>query len=114
MTQETEATRPELRWTGATRAPAGASGGALERFLGGSPGAVFVRLFFVSLVVGALLMWFDVRPWDIFRAIERLANRLWALGFDAVREVAAYVLAGAVIVVPVWFVLRLMNYGRAR
>ena len=111
MSNETDASRPELRWTGPPRASAG---GAFERFLGGSPGAVFVRLFFVSLIVGALLMWPDIRPWDVFRGIERLFNRLWALGFDAVREIAAYVVAGAAIVVPVWLVLRLMNAGRAR
>ncbi|MGH6796675.1 MAG: DUF6460 domain-containing protein, partial [Methylocella sp.] len=29
---------------------------ALNRFLGGSPGGVFLRLLFVSLIVGALLM----------------------------------------------------------
>jgi hypothetical protein len=31
------------------------------------------------------------------------------LGFDSLREIGAYIIAGAVIVVPVWFVLRLMN-----
>jgi hypothetical protein len=54
-------------------------------------------------------MWLDIRPWDIFSAIERFLNRVWMLGFDAVREIFQYVLAGAVIVVPVWFVMRLLN-----
>ena len=30
---------------------------ALQRFIGGAPTAVFLRLLFVSLVVGALLVW---------------------------------------------------------
>jgi Family of unknown function (DUF6460) len=81
----------------------------INRFLGGSPGSVFLRLLFVSLIVGAFLMWLDIRPWDIFRGITDLINRIWGLGFDAIREVADYVLAGAAIVVPVWLVLRLMN-----
>jgi hypothetical protein len=33
-------------------------------------------------------------------------------GFDAVREVLAYILAGAVIVLPIWFVLRLLNFRK--
>src|SRR3989442_11945200 len=33
---------------------------ALNRFLGGSPGGVFLRLLFVSLIVGAFLMWLDI------------------------------------------------------
>ncbi|HUI22244.1 MAG TPA: DUF6460 domain-containing protein [Methylocella sp.] len=87
---------------------------ALTRFLGGSPGGVFLRLLFVSLIVGAFLMWLDIRPMDVFRAINDLVDRIWSLGFDAIRVVADYILAGAVIVVPVWFVLRLMNMRSGR
>ena len=43
-----------------------------------------LRLLVVSLVVGALLMWLDIRPWEVLRAVERLFLRLWAMGFDAV------------------------------
>jgi hypothetical protein len=82
---------------------------ALNRFLGGSPGGVFLRLLFVSLIVGAFLMWLDIRPLDIFRGLRELIDRIWGLGFDAIRVVADYILAGAAIVVPVWLVLRLMN-----
>jgi hypothetical protein len=86
----------------------------LNRFLGGSPGGVFVRLLFVSLIVGAFLMWLDIRPWDVFRGLKQLVDRIWDLGFDAIREIADYILAGAAIVVPVWLVLRLMNMRSAR
>lgn len=116
MTNETSSQpRPELRWTTPGAAPGlPPANNSLSRFLGGSPGAVFIRLFFVSLIVGALLMWLDIRPWDIFRAIDRLVNRLWALGFDAVREIGTYVLAGAALVIPIWLVMRLMNFRGAR
>jgi hypothetical protein len=87
---------------------------SLARFMGGTPTSVFVRLVFVSLIVGALLMWLDIRPIDVFRGIERFVNRIWMLGFDAIREVAQYIFAGAVIVVPVWLILRLMNMRSAK
>ncbi|MGA8169752.1 MAG: DUF6460 domain-containing protein [Methylocystis sp.] len=87
------------------------SNNALEDFLGGTPGSVFVKLLFVSLVVGALLMWLDIRPADIIRGVQDFINRIYALGFGAVREVINYVVAGAVIVVPAWFILRLLNVG---
>lgn len=97
----------------AQRAPAAPSSpraeSALVRFLGGSPGAVFLRLFFVSLIVGALFMWLDIRPADVLRAITDLIDRISRLGFDAVREVINYVLVGAAVVVPIWLVLRLLN-----
>lgn len=117
MSHETRSPRSEIRWTTPDSAqPAGSVDGtpALSRFLGGSPVAVFVRLFFVSLIVGALLMWLDIRPYEVFRAVERLFARLWALGFDALHEIVTYVIAGAAIVIPVWFVLRLFNMRGAR
>ncbi|MBN9081204.1 MAG: hypothetical protein BGP04_23260 [Rhizobiales bacterium 62-17] len=86
----------------------------LEQFIGGSPAAVAVRLLVVSLIVGALLMWLDIRPIDVFYGLQRFLTRLWNLGFDAVREVITYVIAGAAIVIPVWIVLRLLNAGKKR
>jgi len=86
----------------------------IDNFLGGSPAAVFVRLFFVSLVVGALLMWLEIRPHDILRGIQNFFVRIYDLGFGAVQEVINYVLAGAAIVVPAWLILRLMSVGGRR
>ena len=86
----------------------------LTRFLGGSPTAVVIRLVLVSLIVGAFLMWLDIRPGDILRGVERMINGIFHLGFDAVHLVAQYVLAGAAIVVPIWLVMRLMNYSGKR
>ncbi len=91
-----------------------ASKNALENFLGGSPLSVAVRLFFISLVVGALLMWLELRPIDILRGVQAFFDRIYRLGFGAVKELASYVLAGAVFVVPAWLILRLMSVGGRR
>jgi hypothetical protein len=102
-------------WTGASwqgskeQATDATPRNSLERFLGGSPAAVFLRLLLISLIVGALLMWLDIRPMDVFYALNRFINRLWMLGFDAIREVAQYVLVGAAIVVPIWLIMRIFN-----
>jgi hypothetical protein len=85
----------------------------LARFLGGPPLSVLARLLMLSLIVGALLMWVDIHPMDVIDSVERLFRRLWNLGFGAVRLVLEYVIAGAVIVVPIWLVLRLLNAGRS-
>jgi len=86
----------------------------IERLLGGTPANVLVRLLFVSLIVGAVLMWLDIRPADIYRGIVDTINRIWGLGFGAIREVADYILVGAAIVVPVWIVIRLLNLRNSR
>jgi hypothetical protein len=87
---------------------------AASRFLGGSPIAVFFRLLFASMLVGAFLVWLDISPFEIFANLRRLVDYVWSLGFDAVREVGRYIAAGAIIVVPLWLILRLMSFRGAR
>ena len=81
----------------------------LERFLGGSPGVVLARLVLMSLLVGFLLVWIDIRPMEVLLALRHVFERLWAAGFDAIREIGTYIAAGAAIVVPVWLILRLFS-----
>ena len=88
------------------------SDNALTRFIGGSPLAVLFRLLVVSLLVGAFMVWQGIHPQDIVRAVWNILMRLWNAGFDSIREVGEYVLAGAVIVVPVWLVMRVMGARR--
>jgi hypothetical protein len=82
----------------------------LRRFIGGSPVAVALKLAIVSLLVGAMLVWLDIRPAEVYREISDLLTRVWALGFQSIRQFGDYMIAGAVIVVPVWLVLRLLSY----
>jgi hypothetical protein len=97
---------PAARWE--------SQGTPLRRFLGGSPLAVLLKLAVLSLITGALLVWLDIRPAEIFHLLTTFANHLYDLGFDAVREFGTYIGAGAVIVVPVWLVLRILSYRPAR
>ena len=83
-----------------------------HRLLGGPPLTVLARLVFASLLVGALLMWLDVEPLDLIRNAARVAERLWAMGFEAFGQAGHYILAGAVIVVPIWLVMRLLSGAR--
>lgn len=90
------------------------AGNLVYRFFGGSPVAAVVKLVFVSVVVGALLMWLDIEPMTVLFAAERALRRLWAMGFDAVSELGRYLAAGALIVVPIWFLARLFSFRNAR
>lgn len=90
------------------------AGNVVHRFFGGSPVAALVKLAFVSALVGALLMWLDIEPVALFRALQGFASRLWAMGFDAIREIGRYLVTGGLIVVPIWFVARLFSLRNAR
>lgn len=79
----------------------------LERFLGGSPGGVIIRLLVVSLVVGFLMSVFGIRPQDVIDGAINLSHSAFRDGFGVFRDIGAYILTGAVLVVPIWFLIRL-------
>jgi hypothetical protein len=110
------APEPPPRWPGHAEHGTQSQNGAtpFEHFLGGTPANVIVRLLFVSLIVGAFLMWLDIRPADLYRGVVDTVHRIWNLGFGAIREVADYILVGAAIVVPVWLAIRLLSMRNPR
>lgn len=87
---------------------------SMTRFLGGSPLAVFFRLVLLSILVGVVLAALGFDPWNLVLSIRILFERVWNMGFDAIEWVWRYFLLGAVIVVPVWLVMRLINTPRGR
>lgn len=86
----------------------------VTRFFGGSPLAVLGRLLLVSILVGVILSVLGLDPFDIVHSLERLIRSLWDMGFDAVRWLWRYFLLGAVIVIPIWLIVRLINAPRGK
>lgn len=91
-----------------------ASHDPLYRFLGGSPLSVAFRLILLSVLVGVVLAAVGFDPWNILRSIELLFRRIWDLGFDAINWLWRYFLLGAVIVIPVWLLMRIFGAPRGR
>ena len=79
----------------------------LTRFFGGSPAMVLVRLVFLSVVVGVILAALGLDPRNIFDSLIDFARSLYDLGFGAVERVWGYFLLGAVVVIPLWLLLRI-------
>ncbi|HYI91688.1 MAG TPA: DUF6460 domain-containing protein [Beijerinckiaceae bacterium] len=84
----------------------------MQDFLGGSPLSILVKLVFLSLLVGALLAFLDVTPADLVNRVIRMLRSIFGLSFDAVRDIGRWILYGAMIVVPVWIVVRLFKSAR--
>jgi hypothetical protein len=87
---------------------------AVTRVIGGSPLAVLGRLILVSILVGVVLSVLGLDPWNILDSVRVLFQRLWDMGFDAVYWLWRYFLLGAVIVIPIWLIIRLINAPRGR
>ena len=86
----------------------------VTRIFGGSPLAVLGRLVLVSVLVGVILSALGLDPFDILQSLERLVRSIWNMGFDAFRWLWRYFLLGAVIVVPLWIFIRIVNAPRGR
>jgi Family of unknown function (DUF6460) len=90
------------------------SGNNIQRFIGGSPGAVLLKLALLSLLVGVLLAAFGLTPWGFFAFLRSTFRDLIGTGMEAVHRVAGYVIAGAIIVVPIWLLIRLLSKKSCR
>ncbi len=80
-----------------------------NRLFGGNPVAVIVRLVVLSIIVGVVLSALNIRPDEILYHIRRLFERLSELGFGAIETVFGYFLIGAVVVIPIWLIARLLG-----
>jgi Family of unknown function (DUF6460) len=81
----------------------------INRFLGGSPGSVLVKLLFLSLLVGAFMAFLDVTPFALVEGVVTWLRSALDLSFETVRDLARWVLYGAVVVVPIWLLSRLFS-----
>ncbi len=90
----TEDTRPETR-------------SGFERLIGGRPLAVLVKLALVSLLVGFVMSVFGFNASDLVRGAVEMVRDLIRDGAGTFRQLGAYVLTGAAVVVPIWLLLRL-------
>jgi len=84
----------------------------VQRFLGGPPLSVVVRIILLSILVGVILSAIGLDPRDIWQSLERLVRSVWNMGWDAVVWAWRYFLLGAAIVVPIWILVRVAKAGR--
>src|SRR5262249_28429150 len=82
--------------------------GTLERFFGGKPLAVLFKLVLLSILVGFVLKVLGLDPFNIIRSIRELVEYVWDMGFDAIVSLGRYFLLGAVLVIPIWLIVRLL------
>lgn len=81
-------------------------------FLGGSVLGVIVRLTILSIVVGIVLSALGITPQNFFYQINILLQRIYDLGFGAIQSVIGYLILGAMVVVPIWFIARLVKSAK--
>ena len=81
-------------------------------FLGDTPLRVIIKLLILSVAVGFLMSIFGLYPDDILFAARDFIVDLWNTGVKTLGRIGDYLLLGAVIVVPLFVVIRLLSYRR--
>src|ERR1700739_3951809 len=86
----------------------------VHRFFGGPALRGARRLVLLSFLVGGILAAIGRDPWNIIESVRALIVHIWTMGFDVVRWLWRYFLLGAVIVVPIWLLVRFAKAQNTR
>jgi hypothetical protein len=84
----------------------------VTNFLGDTPLRTAVKLAVISLVVGVIMASLNFTPLDVWYAVRDFAYWLYDLGYEAFGRLGIYFLYGAMVVVPVFIVMRILSAGR--
>lgn len=77
-------------------------------------GRTILKLLAASLLVGLVMRWFDITPRSLLANFGATVERM----FDALARFAGwaidYILVGAVVVVPIWLVIALIDRAKGK
>jgi uncharacterized oligopeptide transporter (OPT) family protein len=83
-----------------------------DTFLGGSPLGVLIRLVLLSIVVGVVLDVLGITPFNILERLQILLRNIYDLGFDTFKSILRYLALGAIVVVPIWLIGRIIKTAK--
>lgn len=81
----------------------------MERFFGGNPAGVILKLAVASVIIGVILSAFGFNPDSLYDAVMEIGKWISNLSFDAVKRVTKYLALGAIIVIPLWLISRVFS-----
>lgn len=83
-----------------------------SRFFGDSVAGTVIRLILLSIAVGIVFSALGITPGNIVYHIQLLIRRIADLGFGTIEWAFTYFLLGAVVVIPVWLIMRLISQAK--
>ena len=76
--------------------------------------STIVKLVILCFVVGFVLVFFDIQPERIFENFGDTVANIWRGVIETAEWAAPYVVTGAVIVLPIWAVVALLDFLKRR
>ena len=80
-----------------------------RQFFGESVAGTLIRLAVLCIVVGVILSALDITPYNLVDRLVHLVRRVYDLGFGALTSVLRYFVLGALVVIPIWVITRVMR-----
>ena len=81
----------------------------MDKLFGGNPLGVILRLVVVSIIVGIVMSALGIHPGNIIYHLRLLVHRITSLGFGIFESAFAYFVIGAVVVIPIWLISRMLG-----
>jgi hypothetical protein len=82
----------------------------MDKIFGGAIVPTLFKLALLSFIVGLVFAMFGINPIDLWREFGATIERAWALVFDAVTWGFQYAVVGAIVVLPVWIIYRILLF----
>ena len=64
--------------------------------------------------VGIVLSVLGITPQNFLERLNTITTNIYNLGFDAFESILGYLLLGAMVVIPIWLVMRLASARKSR
>ena len=80
----------------------------MEKIFGGAIVPTLFRLAVLSFVVGLVFAIFGIDPIDLWKEFGTTIEKVWTLVFDAITWGWKYSVLGAIVVLPLWILYRLL------
>lgn len=77
-------------------------------------GSTILKLLIASLLVGLVMSWFDITPRSLIENFGDTVVRMFGKVVTFFSWAFEYILLGAVIVVPIWLIVFLIDRAKGR
>lgn len=84
--------------------------GKITQFLGDTPSRTLVKLAVISFVVGIIMSALNFTPVEVWYAIRDFFTRIYDLGFEAFGRIGKYFVYGAMVVIPIFVLTRILKF----
>jgi Family of unknown function (DUF6460) len=81
----------------------------MEKMFGGPIVPTLFRLALLSFIVGLIFAVFGIDPVNLWREFGTTIQQAWKLVFEAIEWGAGYAILGAIVVLPVWVIYRVLT-----